>query len=482
MNKKYFVLMLLSLALSSQFSLAATVDGVNPNTSAELKNNAKSNQPVQTKAPVKLDFIEIIPGAFKAVIRDKSINPKKLSIEDEITLERKEKEHASQRLKISEKTDFGSEYKTFDPLYNDKDEQALKEIKNYNTESTRNQGYFIGGREKPLRIVSPYMKKNGQGEIKLTNPINTKDYRTRADRDKANEKAIREYLDQNKGHDLFTVRSKQEIKESLESLLKPIELIEYPINNPKDYKMMPMIPGFPKKIPGFAKNIHMHSNPSFFQGRAYVQLTFGGTPEQLKPYIDEARSNSKVVILKSDLSHVYVKQFIDSKMDYADSLSALIPRSILTVKNTTVPMGKFIQERQDHPIDKFVDEIYELENQVLAEFNKVQIADEDRNSKYNRYFETRKRVETERDKLKSSEQNRNTLSKGKVYPTYTEEENRKFQKQYLHRLSFNEDSIEIPDNYVLYVFDFGGSRNHPYSLGAAVSPDKNYIIYFLQQG
>ena len=366
MNKKYFVLMLLSLALSSQFSLAATVDGVNPNTSAELKNNAKSNQSVQTKAPVKLDFIEIIPGAFKAVIRDKSINPKKLSIEDEITLERKEKEHTSQRLKISEKTDFGSEYKTFDPLYNDKDEQALKEIKNYNTESTRNQGYFIGGRDKPLRIVSPYMKKNGQGEIKLTNPINTKDYRTRADRDKANEKAIREYLDQNKGHDLFTVRSKQEIKESLESLLKPIELIEYPINNPKDYKMMPMIPGFPKKIPGFAKNIHMHSNPGFLQGRAYVQFAFGGTPEQLKPYIDEARSNSKVVILKSDLSHVYVKQFIDSKMDYADSLSALIPRLILTVKNTTVPMGKFIQERQDHPIDKFVDEEISIGDYVLS--------------------------------------------------------------------------------------------------------------------
>ena len=482
MNKKYFVLMLLSLALSSQFSLAATVDGVNPNTSAELKNNAKSNQSVQTKAPVKLDFIEIIPGAFKAVIRDKSINPKKLSIEDEITLEWKEKEHASQRLKISEKTDFGSEYKTFDLLYNDKDEQALKEIKHYNTESTRNEGYFIGGREKPLRIVSPYMKKNGQEEIKLTNPVDTKDYRTRADRDKANEKAIREYLDQNKGHDLFTVRSKQEIKESLESLLKPIELIEYPINNPKDYKMMPMIPGFPKKIPGFAKNIHMHSNPSFFQGRAYVQLTFGGTPEQLKPYIDEARSNSKVVILKSDLSHVYVKQFIDSKMDYADSLSALIPRSILTVKDTTVPMGKFIQERQDHPIDKFVDEIYELENQVLAEFNKVQIADEDKSAKYKRYFETRKRIEDARDALKPKQDYENKRAKDKVYPTYTEKENRKLQKQYLHRLSYNEDSIEIPDNYVLYVFDFGGTRNHPYSLGAAVSPDKNYIIYFLQQG
>ena len=482
MNKKYFVLMLLSLALSSQFSLAATVDGINQNTSAELKNNAKSKQSVQTKAPVKLDFVEIIPGAFKAVIKDKSINSKKLSIEDKITLERKEKEHASQQFKISEKPDFGSEYKTFDPLYNDKDEQALKEIKNYNTGSTRNQGYFIGGRDKPLRIVSPYMKKNGQGEIKLTNPINTKDYRTRADRDKANEKAIREYLDKNKGHDLFTVRSKQEIKESLESLFKPIELIEYPINNTKDYKMMPMIPGFPKKIPGFAKNIHMHSNPSFFQGGAYVQFAFGGTPEQLKPYIDEARSNSKVVLSKSDISNVYVKQFIDSNMAHADSLSALIPRSILTVKNTTVPMGKFIQERQDHPIDKFVDEIYELENQVLAEFNKVQIPDEDNSAKYKRYFEIRKRIQDARDVLKPKPNYENKSSKDKVYPTYTEKENRKLQQQYLHRLSFNEDSVEIPDNYVLYVFDFGGSWNHPYSLGAAVSPDSNYIIYFCQQG
>ena len=482
MNKKYFVLMLLSLALSSQFSLAATVDEINQNTSAELKNNAKLKQSIQTKAPVKLDFVEIIPGAFKAVIRDKSINPKRLSIEDEITLERKEKEYAAQRLKISEKPDFGSEYKTFDPLYNDKDETALKEIKHYNTESTRNEGYFIGGREKPLRIVSPYMKKNGRGETKLTNPINTKDYRTRADRDKANEKAIREYLDQNKGHDLFTVRSKQEIKESLESLFKPIELIEYPINNPKDYKMMPVIPGFPKKIPGFAKNIHMHSNPSLFQGRAYVQFAFGGTPEQLKPYIDEALSNSKVVILKSDISNVYVKQFIDSKMAYADSLSALIPRSILTIKNTTVPMGKFIQERQDHPIDKTVDEIYELENQVLEEFNKVQIADEDNNAKYKRYFEIRKRIQDERDALKSKQDYENKRSKDKEYPTYTEKENRKLQQQYLHRLSYNEDSVEIPDNYVLYLFDFGGSWNHPYSLGAAVSPDRNYIIYFCQQG
>lgn len=475
--------MLLSLALYSQSGFAAeVVDGQNQNKSIEQKNNTKLKQFVQTKGPVKVDFVEVIPGAFKAVIKDKSIDPKVLSIGNEIILERMEKEHGSQRLKTSGNPDFESKYKTFDPLYNDKDEQALKEIKNYNTESTRNEGYFIGGRNKPLRIVSPYMKKNGQGEIKLTNPVNTKDYRTRADRDAANEKEIREYLDKNKGHDVFTVRSKQEIKESLESLFKSIELIEYPINNPKDYKMIPMIPGFPKKIPGFAKNIHMHSNPSFFQGRAYVQFAFGGTPEQLKPYIDEALSDSKVVVLKSDISNVYVKRYIDSNMAYADSLSALIPKSILIVKNTTVPMGKFIQERQDHPIDKSVDEIYELENQVLAEFNKVQIADEDDSAKYKRYFETSKRIQDARDALKPKPNYENKRSKDKVYPIYTEKENRKFQKQYLHRLSYNEYSIEIPDNYVLYLFDFGGTRNHPYSLGAAVSPDRNYIIYFCQQG
>lgn len=158
--------MMLSLALYSQSSFAAeVVDSQNQNISIEQKNNTKLKQFVQTKGLVKVDFVEVIPGAFKAVIKDKSIDTKALSMGDEIILERMEKEHGSQRLKTSGNPDFGSEYKTFDPLYNDKDEKALKEIKHYNTESTRNEGYFIGGREKPLRIVSPYMKKNGKGEI-----------------------------------------------------------------------------------------------------------------------------------------------------------------------------------------------------------------------------------------------------------------------------------------------------------------------------
>ena len=168
-------------------------------------------------------------------------------------------------------------------------------------------------------------------------------------------------------------------------------------------------------------------------------------------------------------------------MEYADTLKTLMPTSIVIVENTTVPMGKYVQNQVENPIEKSVDEMYALQNQVLAEFNKIKIDGEDSEAKYKRYVETRKRVEAERDRLKPKTTDTVGLGK-KKYPIYTELENRKLQKQYLHRLSFNEDSVEIPAGYVIYLFDFGGNWNHPYALGAAVSPEKNYIIYFCQRG
>ena len=54
MNKKYFVLMMLSLALYNQSGFAAeVVDSQNQNISIEQKNNTKLKQFVQTKGPVK---------------------------------------------------------------------------------------------------------------------------------------------------------------------------------------------------------------------------------------------------------------------------------------------------------------------------------------------------------------------------------------------------------------------------------------------
>ena len=87
--------------------------------------------------------------------------------------------------------------------------------------------------------------------------------------------------------------------------------------------------------------------------------------------------------------------------EYADTLKTLLPTSIVIVENTTVPMGKYVQNQVDNPIEKSVDEMYALQNQVLAEFNKIKIDGEDSDAKYKRYIETRKRVEAERDNIKT---------------------------------------------------------------------------------
>ncbi|MBS5710198.1 MAG: hypothetical protein KHW74_09380, partial [Veillonella sp.] len=284
MIKKCIALGLLSLALSCQSSLAASVES--QESSVTIKSNIKSEDSLTS------EFIEVIPGAFKSVRMSNSKYPRELSDEEIKLLKAQSQKRSKQRLVELQKSDMKVEYQIFDPLYNDRDEKALKQITRYNTLETNKQGIGYGNRDKPLRIVSPYMRKNGHGEIKLTNPVNIPSYRTRADKNKAYDKEFKAFLEKNKGksYDLYTPRTKEEIKESIEAFFKPIELIEYPVNNPKDYKLVSTIPGFPKQIPSFAKNIHLHSNPPFLQGGSYVQLAFGGTPDQLKPYIDEART------------------------------------------------------------------------------------------------------------------------------------------------------------------------------------------------
>ena len=118
-----------------------------------------------------------------------------------------------------QKSDMKVEYQIFDPLYNDQEEKALKQITRYNTLETNKQGIGYGNRDKPLRIVSSYMRKNGHGEIKLTNPVNIPSYRTRADKNKASDKEFKAFLEKNKGksYDLYTARTKEEIKESIEA-------------------------------------------------------------------------------------------------------------------------------------------------------------------------------------------------------------------------------------------------------------------------
>ena len=50
------------------------------------------------------------------------------------------------------------------------------------------------------------MRKNGHGEIKLTNPVNIPSYRTRADKNKASDKEFKAFLERIKGNLMICIR------------------------------------------------------------------------------------------------------------------------------------------------------------------------------------------------------------------------------------------------------------------------------------
>lgn len=199
---------MLSLALSSQSSLAVSVENQSQTVSVGIKSNIKSEDSLTSES------VEVIPGAFKSVRKSNSKYPRELSDEEIKLLKVQSQKRSKQRLVELQKSDMKVEYQIFDPLYNDRDEKALKQIIRYNTLETNKQGIGYGNRDKPLRIVSPYMRKNGHGEIKLTHPVNIPSYRTRADKNKAYDKEFKAFLEKNKGksYDLYTPRTKEEIK------------------------------------------------------------------------------------------------------------------------------------------------------------------------------------------------------------------------------------------------------------------------------
>ncbi|WP_243632548.1 hypothetical protein [Veillonella sp. AF13-2] len=131
MKKKNISLTILSLAISVQLGSAANLQEPVKNINVGIVSDINSTE------NLKLERIEVIPGAIRNIVKDSAGNPRKLSIEELVLLNAQEQEHSAQRLKVSQKADFGNQYKTFDPLYNDKDEKSLKQIKNYNNEKTR---------------------------------------------------------------------------------------------------------------------------------------------------------------------------------------------------------------------------------------------------------------------------------------------------------------------------------------------------------
>ena len=119
MIKKCIALGLLSLALSCQSSLAASVES--QESSVTIKSNIKSEDSLTS------EFIEVIPGAFKSVRKSNSKYPRELSAEEIKLLKAQSQKRSKERLVELQKSDMKVEYQIFDLLYNDRDEKALKQ-------------------------------------------------------------------------------------------------------------------------------------------------------------------------------------------------------------------------------------------------------------------------------------------------------------------------------------------------------------------
>ena len=125
---------MLSLALSCQSSLAASVETPAQQISVTVKNNIKSED------SLKPESVEVIPGAFKSVRKSNFKYPRELSDEEIKLLKVQSQKQSKQRLVDLQKSDMNVEYQIFDPLYNDRDEKSLKQITRYNTLETNKQG------------------------------------------------------------------------------------------------------------------------------------------------------------------------------------------------------------------------------------------------------------------------------------------------------------------------------------------------------
>ena len=83
---------MLSLALSCQSSLAASVENQSQTSSITVKSNIKSED------SLKSEFVEVIRGAFKRVGMGNSKTPRKLSAEEIELLKAQSQKRAKQRL------------------------------------------------------------------------------------------------------------------------------------------------------------------------------------------------------------------------------------------------------------------------------------------------------------------------------------------------------------------------------------------------
>ncbi len=183
--------------------------------------------------------------------------------------------------------------------------------------------------------------------------------------------------------------------------------ILFPMNDPKDYGKMPQYDGFPKEIPQFAKDVQMYYVPQFLKTGAVGEVSFSGTATELAPYIKEAKALAIDTMTLGDSGHVYIQ--LEPVYNMASALSAKDLVLGYEIRRTS-------ELKNLGTVPEFVPELAErMDIKVDNQVNSVALS---------------------------------------------EKENKRLQKKLLGYYSYGFNSIPVPDDYTLYVFNVGGVPDH----------------------
>lgn len=208
--------------------------------------------------------------------------------------------------------------------------------------------------------------------------------------------------------------------------------ILFPMNDPKDYSKMPQYDGFPVAIPSFAKDPQIYYVPQYLKSGAVGEVSFSGSRAEMAPYVAEAKTLAIDTMTLGESRNVYIQLEPVYKMDFALSARELALDYDIRRTDTLKNLGT---------VPEFVPQLADKVNALES---------------------------------KSGEATAATS-------LLSDRENKKLQKQVLGYYSYGFESVKIPDNYTLYIFNVGGVPDHQVMTGALVSPDETKIVYFYNQ-
>lgn len=182
----------------------------------------------------------------------------------------------------------------------------------------------------------------------------------------------------------------------------------------------------------------------------------------------------------SDMKHVYNKRFSDSNIYDASSIAEIFNETWQDVQPELQDMA--VHKNVWDPVveQNIIDEMRAENRAIEKELNAHPVANETAEQRYIRKLTLQSKIQRWNPEIdvyfESKKSESNQLNK--KLPTYPAETNRRLQQQYLGYISHTEIIQRIPEDYIVYLFDFCGSWDSSHTIGVAVNPEHTHMIYF----